>query len=179
MHKTKLMLLGALGLITVVVVTIRAQDQPPPSQPAPNPPAQSDETRRANDAVDNAQLPQAAATRRPEQQKNEHDRSGVFAAANAPPSSPVFASQPERLVSEQRPGRLSHDPGELATLLRSAGQGALEPVWDRLPSIDVPVLAMAKGLAKTEGDGALTWVGELGADGAMTVNGLPLGKAPL
>jgi hypothetical protein len=43
----------------------------------------------------------------------------------------------------------------------------------------VPVLAMAKGLAKTEGDGALTWVGELGADGAMKVNGLPLGKAPL
>jgi hypothetical protein len=43
----------------------------------------------------------------------------------------------------------------------------------------VPVMAMAKGLAKTEGDGALTWVGELGADGAMKVNGLPLGKAPL
>jgi hypothetical protein len=43
----------------------------------------------------------------------------------------------------------------------------------------VPVLAMAKGLAKTEGDGALTWVGELGADGAMKVNGLPLGKAPM
>ena len=43
----------------------------------------------------------------------------------------------------------------------------------------VPVLAMAKGLAKTDGDGALTWVGELGPDGMMKVNGLPLGKAPL
>src|SRR5581483_4684719 len=31
---------------------------------------------------------------------------------------PVFASQPERLVDEQRPGRLSHDPKQLATLLR-------------------------------------------------------------
>jgi hypothetical protein len=40
-------------------------------------------------------------------------------------------------------------------------------------------LTMAKGLAKTDADGALTWVGEMGADGAMKVNGLPLGKAPM
>ncbi len=43
----------------------------------------------------------------------------------------------------------------------------------------IPFLAMAKGMAKTESDGALTWVGELGADGMMKVNGLPLGKAPI
>jgi hypothetical protein len=42
----------------------------------------------------------------------------------------------------------------------------------------VPVIAMAKGLAKTEPDGVLTWVGELGDDRIMKVNGLPLGKAP-
>jgi hypothetical protein len=42
----------------------------------------------------------------------------------------------------------------------------------------VPVMAMAKGLAKTDSDGALSWVGEIGADGVMKVNGLPLGKAP-
>ncbi len=42
----------------------------------------------------------------------------------------------------------------------------------------VPALAMAKGLAKTDPDGALSWVGEIGADGVMKVNGLPLGKAP-
>ena len=40
-------------------------------------------------------------------------------------------------------------------------------------------LTMAKGLAKTEADGTLTWVGEMGADGQMKVNGLPLGKAPM
>jgi hypothetical protein len=39
-------------------------------------------------------------------------------------------------------------------------------------------LAMAKTLAKTESDGALTWVAEYGADGSIKVNGLPLGKAP-
>jgi hypothetical protein len=42
----------------------------------------------------------------------------------------------------------------------------------------VPVIAMAKGLAKIEPDGVLTWVGELGEDRVMKVNGLPLGKAP-
>ena len=41
-----------------------------------------------------------------------------------------------------------------------------------------PALAMAKGFAKTDGDGSLVWVGEIGADGVMKVNGLPLGKAP-
>ena len=29
------------------------------------------------------------------------------------------------------PGRLSHAPRDLAALLRTAGQGAIEPVWDR------------------------------------------------
>jgi hypothetical protein len=39
-------------------------------------------------------------------------------------------------------------------------------------------LALAKGLGKTETDGSLTWVAEYGADGAIKVNGLALGKAP-
>jgi 2-succinyl-6-hydroxy-2,4-cyclohexadiene-1-carboxylate synthase len=56
---------------------------------------------------------------------------------------PVFASQSPELVAAQRAGRLAHDPAELARLLRSAGQGALEPVWERLPSLDTPVLALA------------------------------------
>jgi hypothetical protein len=43
----------------------------------------------------------------------------------------------------------------------------------------IPFLAMAKGMANTESDGALSWVGELGEDGMMKVNGLPLGKAPI
>ena len=42
-----------------------------------------------------------------------------------------------------------------------------------------PMLAMAKGLAKTDTDGSLIWVGEIGADGVMKVNGLPLGKSPM
>ena len=56
---------------------------------------------------------------------------------------PLFADQPDGLVERQRAGRLSHDPRELATLLRSAGQGALEPVWSRLARLELPWLALA------------------------------------
>jgi 2-succinyl-6-hydroxy-2,4-cyclohexadiene-1-carboxylate synthase len=55
----------------------------------------------------------------------------------------VFESQSAAVVASQRPGRLRHDPADLAQLLRSAGQGALAPVWDRLGQLSMPVLALA------------------------------------
>jgi 2-succinyl-6-hydroxy-2,4-cyclohexadiene-1-carboxylate synthase len=58
-------------------------------------------------------------------------------------SQPVFAGQPAELRARQRPGRLSHDPRKLAQLLRSAGQGAMPPVWDRLHELSCPVLLIA------------------------------------
>ncbi len=42
----------------------------------------------------------------------------------------------------------------------------------------LPGLAMAKGLARSESDGSLSWVVELGQDRSLKVNGIPLGKAP-
>jgi len=56
---------------------------------------------------------------------------------------PVFETQADELHEWQRPGRLSHDPRLLAELLRTAGQGALEPVWDRLKDLSCPVLLTA------------------------------------
>jgi 2-succinyl-6-hydroxy-2,4-cyclohexadiene-1-carboxylate synthase len=56
---------------------------------------------------------------------------------------PVFASQARELREALRPGRLSHDPAELASLLRTAGQGALPPVWDRLGEVACPALVVA------------------------------------
>jgi 2-succinyl-6-hydroxy-2,4-cyclohexadiene-1-carboxylate synthase len=56
---------------------------------------------------------------------------------------PLFADQAESLVEAQRPGRLSHDPRSLALLLRTAGQGALDPVWHELPRLEAPLLAIA------------------------------------
>jgi 2-succinyl-6-hydroxy-2,4-cyclohexadiene-1-carboxylate synthase len=56
---------------------------------------------------------------------------------------PLFADQSERLVEAQRPGRLSQDPRSLALLLRTAGQGAMPPIWGRLQTLDLPILALA------------------------------------
>jgi 2-succinyl-6-hydroxy-2,4-cyclohexadiene-1-carboxylate synthase len=56
---------------------------------------------------------------------------------------PVFADQSDALVERQRPGRLAQDPQDLATLLRTAGQGALGPVWGMLARLELPVLALA------------------------------------
>lgn len=56
---------------------------------------------------------------------------------------PVFASQTPDLRAELRPGRLSNEPAALASLLRTAGQGAVPPVWGRLPEIACPALAVA------------------------------------
>jgi 2-succinyl-6-hydroxy-2,4-cyclohexadiene-1-carboxylate synthase len=59
---------------------------------------------------------------------------------------PVFATQPPDVVAAQREGRLSHNPGELAHLLRSYGQGVMPPVWDRLVELELPVLLLAGAL---------------------------------
>ena len=56
---------------------------------------------------------------------------------------PLFADQSDALVEEQRPGRLSQDPRSLALLLRTAGQGVLDPVWHELRSFELPLLAIA------------------------------------
>ena len=56
---------------------------------------------------------------------------------------PLFGDQSDALVDAQRPGRLSHDPRELALLLRTAGQGVLPPVWHDLERLEPPLLAVA------------------------------------
>jgi 2-succinyl-6-hydroxy-2,4-cyclohexadiene-1-carboxylate synthase len=56
---------------------------------------------------------------------------------------PLFADQSQKLVEQQRTDRLTQDPRGLALLLRTAGQGALEPVWQRLHTLRLPLLAIA------------------------------------
>ncbi|MBN1528206.1 MAG: alpha/beta fold hydrolase [Thermoleophilaceae bacterium] len=56
---------------------------------------------------------------------------------------PLFADQGDALVEAQREGRLGHGPRELALLLRTAGQGALDPVWIELETLVPPLLAVA------------------------------------
>ena len=86
---------------------------------------------------------------------------------------PMFADQSDALVEAQRSGRLSHDQRSLALLLRTAGQGALEPVWHDLRSFELPLLAIAgarddgytraaKRIASTAPHGRLAVVEEAG-----------------
>jgi 2-succinyl-6-hydroxy-2,4-cyclohexadiene-1-carboxylate synthase len=56
---------------------------------------------------------------------------------------PLFADQSETLIECQRPGRLAQVPAGLARLLRTAGQGVLEPVWHELLTLELPILAIA------------------------------------
>jgi 2-succinyl-6-hydroxy-2,4-cyclohexadiene-1-carboxylate synthase len=56
---------------------------------------------------------------------------------------PLFADQSETLIEKQRPGRLDQRPEDLALLLRTAGQGVLEPVWHDLLRFEPPLLAVA------------------------------------
>ncbi|WP_025040303.1 cytochrome b6 [Nitrosospira briensis] len=51
---------------------------------------------QSQDAVVRAQTVRETRVTRPEQQKNEHDRSSEFAAPNAMPSSPAFENQPDK-----------------------------------------------------------------------------------
>lgn len=59
---------------------------------------------------------------------------------------PALASQSPELRAAQRPGRLSHEPAQLARDLREFGQGTMPPVWDRLSELAMPVLVMAGAL---------------------------------
>jgi 2-succinyl-6-hydroxy-2,4-cyclohexadiene-1-carboxylate synthase len=67
---------------------------------------------------------------------------------------PLFADQAEALVEAQRPGRLAQDPRGLALLLRTAGQGALEPVWHQLGTLELPLLAIAGALDRPYSEAA-------------------------
>ena len=86
---------------------------------------------------------------------------------------PLFADQSDALVEEQRPGRLSQNPRTLAHLLRTAGQGVLQPVWHELRALQLPLLAIAgarddgytraaKRIASTAPNGRLAIVEEAG-----------------
>jgi 2-succinyl-6-hydroxy-2,4-cyclohexadiene-1-carboxylate synthase len=59
---------------------------------------------------------------------------------------PLFASQ-RRLdlatIARERTLRLRHTPAALAAALRTFGVGVQEPLWDRLPSLRIPILLVA------------------------------------
>ncbi len=75
--------LAALACGVTLTVSSQERGKSPPAKPP-------------HDAVADAQSPRDVPAERPEQQKNDHDRSGLFAAENARQSSTAFADQPEQ-----------------------------------------------------------------------------------
>ncbi len=56
---------------------------------------------------------------------------------------PALTDQSRDLIAAQREDRMSHDPRALAAALRGIGQSSYEPMWDRLPEVQVPLLAIS------------------------------------
>ena len=52
---------------------------------------------------------------------------------------PLFAGQPPRVAAGAHADRLRNTPAGLAAALRGLGTGVMEPLWDRLPELAIPV----------------------------------------
>jgi 2-succinyl-6-hydroxy-2,4-cyclohexadiene-1-carboxylate synthase len=64
---------------------------------------------------------------------------GVEAFAREWAAQPLFAGQPERIAAAAHADRLRNTPEGLAAALRGLGTGAMDPLWDRLPELALPV----------------------------------------
>ena len=64
---------------------------------------------------------------------------GVEAFAREWAALPLWEGQPERVAAAANADRLRNTPEGLAAALRGLGTGVMDPLWDALPSLDVPV----------------------------------------
>ncbi len=67
------------------------------------------------------------------------ERIGIEAFAREWGAQPLFEGQPERVSSAAFADRLRNTPHGLAAALRGLGTGVMEPLWDRLGELDMPV----------------------------------------
>jgi hypothetical protein len=78
--------------------------------------------------------------------------------------------------------RYEHGRASAAMTIHMRGfdktMAAVKAMGPEIMAKAMPMLALAKGLGKSESDGSLSWVVELDADRSMKVNGIPFGKAP-
>ena len=64
---------------------------------------------------------------------------GIEAFATEWGAQPLFEGQPERVRAAAYADRLRNTPHGLANALRGLGTGVMEPLWDRLGELDLPV----------------------------------------
>src|SRR5581483_4153932 len=56
---------------------------------------------------------------------------------------PLFAADPPDVVRRARADQRRNDPFALAAVLRGIGSGEMEPLWERLPALRMPVTILA------------------------------------
>jgi 2-succinyl-6-hydroxy-2,4-cyclohexadiene-1-carboxylate synthase len=71
------------------------------------------------------------------------ERIGVGAFATEWGAQPLFEGQPEKVAAAAHADRLRNTPDGLAAALRGLGTGVMEPLWDRLPELAMPVTLLA------------------------------------
>ena len=74
------------------------------------------------------------------------ERDGIVAFVDRWERNPVFATRaplPARRAAAVRATRLANPPAGLAASLREAGQGTMEPLFDRLAEVRAPTLVIA------------------------------------
>jgi 2-succinyl-6-hydroxy-2,4-cyclohexadiene-1-carboxylate synthase len=64
---------------------------------------------------------------------------GIEAFAREWGAQRLFAGQPERVAAAAYADRLRNTPAGLAAALRGLGTGVMEPLWDRLQELTIPV----------------------------------------
>ena len=64
---------------------------------------------------------------------------GIEAFAREWAALPLWEGQPERVRAAANADRLRNTPEGLAAALRGLGTGVMDPLWDALPSLNVPV----------------------------------------
>jgi 2-succinyl-6-hydroxy-2,4-cyclohexadiene-1-carboxylate synthase len=64
---------------------------------------------------------------------------GIEAFATEWGAQPLFSGQPERVAAAAYADRLRNTPQGLAKALRGLGTGVMEPLWDGLPQLNLPV----------------------------------------
>ncbi len=58
-------------------------------------------------------------------------------------SLPLFADQPPAVAAAAHATRLAQSPAGLAAALRGLGTGVMDPLWERLPRLTIPVTLVA------------------------------------
>jgi 2-succinyl-6-hydroxy-2,4-cyclohexadiene-1-carboxylate synthase len=73
----------------------------------------------------------------------EIESGGVEAFARRWAAQPLFADQPPEVAAAAHRDRLRNSPAGLAAALRGMGTGVMDPLWDRLPELAMPVTCAA------------------------------------